>query len=67
MDEQLIKRINELARKSKVSGLTQEEKIEQESLRKEYLKVFRSNFVKTLDNVVIVDEKGNKRYLRKDN
>ena len=66
MNEKLIKRINELARKSKICELTEEEKQEQDSLRKEYLKIFKNNFKMKLDNIVIVDEKGNKRYLRKD-
>ncbi len=55
----LIKRINELARKSKSQGLSQEEKEEQNRLRQEYLQVFRGNFKDTLMNVKVVDDKGN--------
>jgi len=65
--EELIKRINELSRKSKTIGLTDEEKEEQQRLRQEYLKIFRNNFKATLDSVVIVDKDGNRRALRKDN
>ena len=55
-----IKRINELANKKKTVGLTEEEIIEQAKLRAEYMEVFRGNFKNQLDNVYIVDEKGNK-------
>lgn len=52
----LIERINYLARKSKtIEGLTKEEIIEQRKLREEYLKIFRENFKKQLDNIEVVD------------
>lgn len=54
----LIKRINELANKSKTLALTEEEKEEQGNLRKEYIEVFRGNMKNTLMNVKIVDEEG---------
>ncbi|WMM24920.1 DUF896 domain-containing protein [Tissierella sp. MB52-C2] len=57
--EELIKRINELAHKSKTIGLTQEEKEEQQKLRQEYLKIFRGNMKNTLMEVKVVDEEGN--------
>ncbi|MBU5438845.1 DUF896 domain-containing protein [Tissierella sp. MSJ-40] len=55
----LIKRINELAHKSKTVGLTEEEKEEQNKLRQEYLSIFRGNMKNTLLNVKVVDEEGN--------
>ena len=55
----LIKRINELAHKSKTIGLTEEEKEEQNKLRQEYLSIFRGNMKNTLLNVKVVDEEGN--------
>jgi uncharacterized protein YnzC (UPF0291/DUF896 family) len=55
----LIKRINELAKKSKTLGLSEEEKIEQNALRQEYLNRFRANFKDTLMNVKVVDVMGN--------
>ncbi len=55
----LIKRINELARKSKSVGLSEEEKEEQHRLRQEYLQIFRGNFKETLMNIKVVDEMGN--------
>ena len=56
--EKLIKRINELANKSKTEGLTEEEKLEQQGLRQEYIKIFRGNMKNTLLNTKIVDEEG---------
>lgn len=60
--ESLIKRINELAAKNKTpEGLTQEEIAERAELRQEYLKEFRKGFKHNiLDNLYIMDEKGNK-------
>lgn len=58
MDEQtpLTKRINELARKAKTVGLTEEEKVEQNLLRQEFLIKFRANFKAQLDRIEFVDE-----------
>ncbi|MGP1562320.1 DUF896 domain-containing protein [Filifactor alocis] len=53
MKPELINRINVLAHKSKTEGLTEDEKIEQQQLRKEYLLAFRENFKKQLDNIEI--------------
>lgn len=51
MDKKLIDRINVLSKKSKAEGLTESEKSEQETLRKQYLEQFRKNFRKQLDNI----------------
>ncbi len=58
MEEQtpLTKRINELARKAKTVGLTEEEKVEQNLLRQEFLIKFRANFKAQMDNIEFVDE-----------
>ncbi len=48
--DKLIKRINELAKKKKEQGLTEQEQAEQKELYKEYLKGFRKNFENQLDN-----------------
>ena len=55
----LTDRINELARKSKTVGLTEEEKAEQARLRDEFRAAFRRNFGLQLDNTTFVDENGN--------
>jgi uncharacterized protein YnzC (UPF0291/DUF896 family) len=41
MNQKRLDRINELARKQKTIGLTDEEKAEQKKLREEYLADFR--------------------------
>ena len=56
MEKKRLDRINELARKQKNEGLTNEEKEEQRVLREEYLKDFRKNFRKQLDSIKIVDK-----------
>lgn len=57
MDRVKIMRINELAKKSKTSGLSASEKEEQALLRQEYLKAIRLNFKATLDSIEVVDKK----------
>lgn len=44
MTEEKINRINELARKSKLEGLTEDEKNEQSLLRQEYISAVKKNF-----------------------
>ena len=61
-----LDRINELARKQISVGLSEEEKIEQAQLRKEYIEAFKNSLRSQLDSIVIVDEKGNKKPLKKD-
>ena len=65
MDEKKIARINVLAHKAKAEGLTDEELKERDALRQEYLNAVMRNARDVLDNTYIVDEKGNKRPLRK--
>jgi uncharacterized protein YnzC (UPF0291/DUF896 family) len=57
LDEKIV-RINELARKSKAEGLTEEEKQEQALLRQEYIAIMRRNIKAQLDNIDIVNEDG---------
>lgn len=61
--QEQINRINELARKSKAEGLTEEEKQEQAVLRRAYIDSFKASLVSNLENTYVVDEKGNKRKL----
>lgn len=63
MEQKLIDRINELAKKAKAEGLTDEEKQEQTKLRNEYRTAFRRNLESQLEHTYIVDENGNKRKL----
>ena len=65
MNNEKIERINFLARKSKSEGLTEEEKLEQAELRKEYIEAYRRNLESQLQSIVTVDEKGNRSKLKK--
>lgn len=58
MDENTIKRINELYHKAKETGLTPEEKIEQADLRNEYLMAVRKNLKSQLNNISILNPDG---------
>lgn len=58
MEQAKIDRINELARKSKSVGLSDEERAEQQKLRDEYRAAFRASLIGTLEHTVIVDEQG---------
>jgi uncharacterized protein YnzC (UPF0291/DUF896 family) len=60
-----IARINELARKAKTVGLTDEELAERDKLRRIYIDSVKANLVGHLDNTYVVDEKGNKKPLKK--
>ena len=55
LSKEKLDRLNFLARKAKNGELTDEEKIEQQSLRQEYLKNFRKSFRQQLDSIEIVD------------
>ena len=61
----LTDRINELSRKSKTVGLTEEEKAEQARLREEFRAIFRRNFGLQLENTKFVDENGNEVHVPK--
>ena len=65
MDQKKIDRINELARKAKAEGLTEEETAERAVLRREYIDSVVGTMKSQLDNVYFVDEKGNKEKLKK--
>lgn len=63
MDQKKLDRINELARKSKVEELTEEEKLEQKALREEYIRDFRASMRGILNNTTIVSPDGSKENL----
>ena len=58
MTEEKIQRINVLYRKMKAEGLTEEEKLEQQELRKQFIADFRRNVRGQLDNISIVEPDG---------
>lgn len=54
-----IERINELARKQKAEGLTLAEKVEQQSLREDYLREIRGQVLNTFSGLTVIDPLGN--------
>lgn len=58
MDKKMLDRINELAKKKKTIGLTDEEQKEQKELYKVYLGEIRQQFSATLDNVSVKEKDG---------
>ncbi len=53
-----IDRINELAKKKKSVGLTEEELKEQKELYKAYLSNVRRNFSNTMESIIIEEKDG---------
>jgi len=67
MEQSKIDRINELARKARTVPLTDEEMAERKLLRDEYIKSFRSSLEAQLDNIYIINDKGEKeKYIKRD-
>lgn len=65
MEPKDIARINELARKAKTVGLTEEEIQERDRLRKAYIASVRENLVAQLESTTIIEPDGTKRPLSK--
>ena len=61
--EERIARINALYHKSKTQGLTEAEKEEQATLRKEYVENVRANLKSNLNSITIQHEDGSKENL----
>ena len=66
MDD-VIKRINELAKKAKTQPLTQDEITERDKLRRIYIDSVKASLVGNLENTYIVEPDGTKRKLQKKN
>lgn len=64
MTQEKINRINELAKKSKTVGLTEEEKAEQQVLRREYIDSVKASLVMNLESTYIQEPDGTKRSLK---
>ena len=56
----VIARINELAAKNKAEGLTEEELVERDKLRRIYIDSYKQNLVAQLENTYIVQPDGTK-------
>lgn len=67
MEQKKIDRINELARKAKTEGLSEEELKERDELRKEYIASWRQGLENELNNTYIIDKNGKKTKLTKKN
>lgn len=65
MTKEEIARINELAKKSREEGLSNQEKDEQRALRQQYLKEFRGNFEAVLQGIKVQEEDGSVHPLTK--
>ena len=64
---EVIARINELAKKAKAEGLTPEELTERDKLRRIYIDSVKSNLVGQLENTYIVRPDGSKQKIEKKN
>ena len=64
MDE-VIARINELARKAKADGLTEDELVERDKLRRIYIDSVKANLVGHLENTTIVRPDGTREKVAK--
>ena len=62
---EVIARINQLAAKAKAEGLTPEEIIERDKLRRIYIDSVKASLTGQLDNTYIVEPDGTKRKLNK--
>ena len=65
MTKEQIARINELARKQKAEGLTEEEKAEQLKLRGEYINAYKQSLIAQLENTYILEPDGTNRKVRR--
>lgn len=59
ISQEKLERINALAKKSKEEGLSDKEKQEQKTLRKEYLGNVRSSFKNQFKSMTVKDPEGN--------
>ena len=66
MEKEKLNRLNELAKKSKETELTADEKAEQAALRQEYINEIRLSFGAILDNTDIQYPDGTRKPLKKD-
>ncbi|MDT2680659.1 DUF896 family protein [Enterococcus gallinarum] len=58
LSKEKLARINELAKKKKVQGLSADKTIEQQKLREEYLQAFRGGMRHHIEGMKIVDPEG---------
>ncbi len=61
---EVIARINELAKKAKTEGLTDEEIVERDKLRRIYIDSVKANLIGQLENTYIVRPDGTKEKVK---
>lgn len=59
MEKERIERLNLLAKKYREEGLDEDERLEQEELRSEYLLDIRKNLRSQMEHTYVLDENGN--------
>ena len=64
---EVIARINELAKKAKAEGLTQEELTERDKLRRIYIDNYKASLIGHLENTTIVYPDGTKKKVERKN
>ncbi len=62
---EVIARINVLAKKAKTEGLTPEELVERDKLRRIYIDSYKANLVAQLENTYILEPDGTKKKLER--
>ena len=62
---QVIARINELAKKAKTEGLTPDETAERDKLRRMYIDSVKASLVGHLENTYIVNPDGSRKKVQK--
>jgi uncharacterized protein YnzC (UPF0291/DUF896 family) len=62
---EVVARINQLAKKAKAEGLSPEETTERDKLRRIYIDSYKASLIGQLENTYIVDPDGTKRKLRR--
>ena len=63
--QKMIDRINELAKKAKTVGLTEEETAERDKLRRAYIDGYKASLIGQLNNTYIVQPDGTKKKIQK--
>ena len=61
---EVIARINELAKKAKTEGLTEEELVERDKFRRIYIDSVKANLVGQLDNTYLLRPDGTKEKIQ---
>ena len=65
MEQSKIDRINELARLAKERAMTDEELLERDALRKEYIAAWRESTIAVLENTYVQTPDGKKHKLQR--